>query len=309
MLLAKRISLLLALIIISMASALVWAKITKTLLVIDMQNKAALPRNFRSSDILPAFSTENINWLGFSDLHIAGGAQFSEESLRTILQTLKVTRLTIIDLRQESHGFLDSNAISWYGPQNAANVKLTDEQVEKSEAARLNLLNKHHKARVYEILSKTEDGMIDQTKMQIYPVQHAGSERELVEKYQLNYHRFYVQDFHAPVPNEVDRFVNLMKDFPKNEVIYFHCRAGVGRTTTFMVMYDMMRNAKQVSFDDILTRHAAIGGKDINELPDEGSFKYKAAEERLEFLKRFYEYSRSNDDNFKTTWATWGANN
>jgi hypothetical protein len=72
-----------------------------------------------------------------------------------------------------------------------------------------------------------------------------------------------------------------------------------------MAMYDMMKNAKYVTFDDIITRQHALGGSDLNEMPQKDHFKYKYATDRLRFLKNFYEYAKSNNDNYSTTWMQW----
>ncbi len=87
------------------------------------------------------------------------------------------------------------------------------------------------------------------------------------------YQRFYIEDFHGPDQASVVKFVNFAKTIPDNTWLYFHCRAGRGRTTTFMSMYDMMKNAKQVTFDEIMDRQLALGGADLRDLP-EGNFKY-----------------------------------
>lgn len=308
MLFAKRIGLVILLFVLSLASAFVWAEITKTLLVSDMKNEVKLPKNFRSTNVIPQ-DKNNIDWNGFTELNIAGSAEFSEKSLPEILQALKVPHITIVDLRQESHGFLNGDSVSWYAPQDAGNEKLTNDQINKSEQARLRLLESHRKVKVYDILSKTDDGFIENTKSNRVTVRNVSSEQSVAEKNNLNYFRLYIQDFHAPKATEVDRFITFYNKLSSNDFLLFHCRAGVGRTTTFMVMFDMLRNAKQVSFDQILSRQAAIGGKDVTELPVPGSFKYKAAVERMTFLKKFYQYAKTNTDNFTTSWTEWNEKN
>jgi hypothetical protein len=285
------------------ASAYVYAY-ANTLLVLDMRNVPILPKHFRTtSDPLP----NNINKGGLADLHIAGGSQFSKLALHKIVKRLGTNHITVIDLRQESHGFLDGNAITWYAPQDAGNKGLTDTQIEQREAQLLHELDLQEYATAYVILKKSPNGYIIKTKPVEFSVHNVSSEADLVTQSHLNYHRIYVQDFHAPNAQQIDRFIKIVKQLPPNQWIYFHCRAGVGRTTTFMVMYDMMRNAKKVSFDDILARQRALGGKELTQLPEPGSFKYTSAKERLNFLKQFYRYVRENKDGFATSWSTWSS--
>lgn len=291
-------------IIIFLTGSSVFAAFTKPLLVLDAENVSVLPEHYRTtSDSLP--KNNPINWDSLSSLHIMGSAEFSALGLEKVLQRFPTQHITVVDLRQESHGFLNGNAISWYGPGNAANAGKKPEEIEKDQANRLHKLNKLTHAIVYKILSKTPEEAIDKVEPMDFTIRQVISEKALVKRYHLNYTRFYVADFHAPSENEVNRFIQFVKKLPATEWVYFHCRAGVGRTTTFMVMYDMMRNAKRVSFEDIISRQAAIGGKSLAELPAPKRYKYQWAVERLNFLRSFYEYCRDNNDNFQTTWTAW----
>src|SRR5438105_14563183 len=89
------------------------------LLVLDSKNNEHLPKNFRSTSDKSSHSSQ-LNTKGLDSLSIAGGAQFSELELSAILKHLRTKQLSIIDLRQESHGLINGHAVSWYGPQNAA---------------------------------------------------------------------------------------------------------------------------------------------------------------------------------------------
>lgn len=272
------------------------------LLVLDMRNIPQLPRHFRTSKPL---ATKSINWSGLTELHIAGGAQFSRLSLEKILNTLAVKQLTIIDLRQEPHGFLNGNAISWYGPHNAYYEDNTPEQIEAIQTELLSELSSLDTVTANQITKKTEDEESLKTKPIEFSVHAVFSESQLIETYHLKYHRLYVTDFHAPTATQVDQFIELAKQFPENQWIYFHCRAGVGRTTTFMAMYDMMRNAKQIPFKDIIARQHAIGGKDLTQLPSSQRYKYDYAVERMDFLKQFYAYAKTNKDDFHSSFSQW----
>lgn len=279
-----------------------------TLLVIDSKDSNVLPRNFRTTDQIPA-TQQPINWSGFTDLKMVGTSQFTEKSLLNILNKLGVKHIIDIDLRQESHGFLNEDAISWYGPQDAENAKLPNNQIIKRENALLSAVATKTNIKLYEILSKNEDGYIDDAKMNLVPVQQTMNEKTVIEKYGLSYVRLFVQDFHAPSNQEVDRFIAFIKKLPtKHSYILLHCHAGVGRTTLFMVMVDMMHNAKTVSFDDILTRQTLIGGRDLRDISDPNNFKHKTDICRLDFLKRFYQYAQLYQNQFDITWSSWNRN-
>lgn len=303
----KRIALTVTLLMIMLSSALVFAKITHTLLVVDMAKNAGLPENFRTtSDPLPPDAT--VSNEGLSNLHLAGSQQFSTDGLQHALEKIPSKSIVVVDLRRESHGQLNGNAVSWYGPQNAANENKTPEQISVSESRLLSRLKKARFKWLYQILEKSDDDFIEKTHRDFVRVNTVKSEQQLAAANHLDYKRFYVKDFHAPDDADVVRFVSFARNIPENTWIYFHCRAGKGRTTTFMSMYDMMKNAKHVSFEDILARQYALGGSDLRDLPSQENFKYKFASHRLDFLRKFYEYAKNNNDDFSTTWQQWKRN-
>lgn len=300
----KKAALTATVLIVMLSSALVFAKITHTLLVIDTVNEIDLPDKFRmTSDVLPAnlrAETEGLN-----RVHAAGSAQFSSDGLGAALKKIPSRSVVVVDLRRESHGQLNDEAVSWYGPQNAANEKKSTDQIRESETRLLSKLKKARFRWVYQIVEKTDDDFIEKTHRDFVRVQSVKTEQQVAQDHHVGYKRFYVEDFHAPENADVTRFVNFARQLPENTWLYFHCRAGRGRTTTFMSMYDMMKNAKHVSFDDIIQRQFALGGSDLRELPDKNHFKYRYAAHRLSFIKNFYEYARENNDNFSTTWDQW----
>jgi protein tyrosine phosphatase len=94
-----------------------------------------------------------------------------------------------------------------------------------------------------------------------------------------------------------------MKQIPQNQWLYFHCKGGKGRTTTFMAMVDMIHNAKQHSFEEILIRQQKLGGQNLLNLNPAKPLNNYAAE-RLEFLNSFYQYCQQNNVG-KTSWKVW----
>lgn len=272
--------------LIMLAVTPAWA-LSETLLVLDARNTDNLPKKFRIDE----------------PLHAAGSAQFSERGLLKVMDRLSGKKVTIVDLRQESHGYLNGNAISWYGEHDAANADLSPQAIMKRESDLLKSLARNKFAKVYNIIDKSQDGVITSAKPQEYVVHGASTEQELTEKHHLGYKRFYVQDFHAPDAKAVEDFVQFIKTLPDDEWLYFHCRGGSGRTTSFMAMYDMIRHASTKSFDEMIEGQAKLGGKELRKLPDDNDYKYKPALERLAFLKKFYEYAKEN--NFDISWSVW----
>lgn len=130
------------------------------------------------------------------------------------------------------------------------------------------------------------------------------TEEELAKNLGMSYLRITVTDHEKPLDDQVDLFVESVKNLPQDIWLHFYCRGGAGRTTTFMAMYDMMHNAKNVSFEDIMKRQTLIGGSDLLKGEDQDE-----SQDRLNFMNVFYNYCKDNKDGFQTSWSEWLKNN
>ena len=118
--------------------------------------------------------------------------------------------------------------------------------------------------------------------------------------------RVAVPDRHRPGDADVDRFLLFYRTVPDDVWLHFHCRAGHGRTTAFMAMTDMLRNAREVSFEDVLVRQALLGGVDLRDVSGKWD-KVDASQERLHSLRQFYDYARANPGGQPLLWSQWLA--
>jgi len=296
----KKLSFIFLLFLLPMIS---WAD-TPVMLVIDAPNKPSLPNNLRTTlGSLPAGSKASTQ--GLSTLNEIGSAQFSADQLANVVKQIKAP-IIIVDLRQESHGFLnDGTAVSWYASRDWGNLGKTPVEVEANQHKHLAALVGDKKLQINKITDKDNEGNIKNVNPMMFSVDNVYTEADLAKRDKLGYFRVYVTDGWRPDNQQVERFVQFVRTVPADTWLYFHCRAGKGRTTTFMAMYDMMRNAKKVSFDDIIQRQNLLGGHNLAKMPNKNSYKYSLAEKRIEFLRQFYNYAATNQDNFKTTWLEW----
>lgn len=267
--------------------------------VLDTFDANELPKNYRSTNQWCCLRNKGISTIGLSSLHESGSAQFSEKQLRKILQIIPDFSVIDVDLRQESHGFLNGSSVSLRGINNWCNVGKTYQQIKQSES---NFLNNLEKSNVLKIAVFEKNP--NQTKAPYFKfirVKSVSSEEQMTQRYGIGYKRFYITDRCRPTDGEVNAFIDFIKLLPKQTWVHFHCLAGKGRTTTFMVMYDMLHNANDVSFDDILNRQASLGGADLKKPLSPSNRFFSCASDRLTFLHQFYTYCqiRSNDQ-FKT---------
>ena len=252
----------------------------------------------------------DVSRAGMDTLQTAGGADFTAKQFDWILATLKekagVTpdKLTVLDLRGETHGLIDGNVFMYWILNNHVNESIPTEKVVTVEAELLDGLKKLDVVKLYQTKNWGADfdsAMLEYTKPEIM------TEEELSKKKGAKYVRLATTNHFRPDDHEVDLFVDFMSKLPADEWIFMHCYAGEGRTTNFMVMTDIYKNYKVASFDDIAARQGLIGPVDVrNELAMTGKKHYqmKASVERRIFLQQFYNYAK--DTNFEgKTWTEW----
>lgn len=224
---------------------------------IDTEGKE-LPRNFRTSE--GAFQAPDEKYQldasykpsrkGLDTLRASGSAQCSPEEMKALYQELRKHTdgpIYDIDLRQESHGYLDGTAVSWYGERDWANLGKSQHASLRDEAKRL-------EAAVGKTVYMAELGK-DKLPAggKVVRVQNAESEQQVAEAAGFRYFRIAATDHVWPSEENIDRFIEFYRTLPKGAWLHFHCEAGVGRTTAYLDMYDMMRNP-DVSFKDITYR-------------------------------------------------------
>ena len=271
-----------------------------TTLIFDEPYNTELPRNFRmtkgtfkyKSDIMP-------DTTGLRELNISGSSEFNNLNLPILIKTINNKEIIDIDLRQETHGFINGMPVSWYGKYDWADLKLSRSEVIKLEHQKLDSLRLLKDITVTHVLAKNKtNDTFKKVQDSTFPVTSVITEEDLTKANKIGYFRITATDHRQPTTPDVDRFVEFVKEQQPGSWLHFHCHAGDGRTTTFMVMYDMMKNAKTVGVDDIIKRQHLIGGIDLSKDDDFPSWDKQYAIERTAFLLDFYNYSKDNLDNF-----------
>lgn len=261
-------------------------------LSLDFPNSNELPNNFRSTSDLTKLENSNIDLSGLESLNISGSAQFTSLSLSKIKETIKQSapksQIIDIDLRQESHGFINGNAISWIGAKNNINNGLTLDEVVQKE-------NKQLASIPFGKSISLNNGNYNLIPTTIE------SENTLVKPNNIKYFRITVTDADRPTDEMVDKFISFVNALPENTWLHFHCKEGIGRTTTFMILYDIMKNSKNVSFEDIMNRHFLLLDVEL--------LKKNFDDSQITFIKNFYDYAKNNNDSFSSSWSNWVKEN
>ena len=266
---------------------------------LDRNNQDAW--NFRSTadgSGLP----EGLNTLGLDQLRMSGSASLSSREQVGHLSRLWGPSFHVIDLREEPHAIVDNHAVGWIAGKNWANLG-------KSRADALD-----HEQRLIEELrgqTPTVHSAKDIKKKRPDPLKvtldghQAIDEASFVKAAGGQYTRLMVSDHLRPRDEDVDQFVAMARGLAEDTAVHFHCKGGRGRTTTFMIMFDMLRNARAVSADEILARQAALEGR-VDLAKTRGQVNPKQAQvERLAFLEEFHAYAKANPEGRPRTWSEW----
>ena len=219
-------------------------------------------------------------------LNISGSAQFTKDQLLNLKNSINKDNICIVDLRQESHGMINDLAISFLNPYKDLNNGFTTEQTIKAENS---LLNKIKIGNTIQLYKHTGIFIKDIT------VDFISNESQLVTEADMQYKRFAVKDNSAPTPDIVDDFVEFIKNKPDDIHLHFHCAAGKGRTTSFMVMYQAMKNNSNLTLEQLLSYQYNIGGVNLHD----NNIQYN-------FLEDFCNYVQKNkDSNYSISYSQW----
>lgn len=229
-----------------------------------------------------------VNYRADHELRMSGSASYQPQALKEIAKPVKKKKdlLYIFDLRQESHGYINDEPVTWQADRDWSNADLSHEEVLRRERRLLGDMKVGDKIDGVEIKSiETEESS----------VRSAGH----------HYVRLTVTDHVRPTDVEVDRFVAAVRDLPPQAWVHFHCRAGKGRTTTFMVLYDILKNSQMDSLATINERVMKLSDDyDALAIPDEKDWKFQYQKERAEFIENFYAYAKENP-NLEKLWTEW----
>lgn len=241
--------------------------------------------------------------IGLDELRISGSSVFSKNEFKQLLDVLPADRkdIVILDLRNESHGYINGHAVSWYSRYKTFNQGLSSEGVMKREQA---LLKAAKTAGTVEIAVQAKDKSISFSAP--IKVDSIMTEKQYVESMGALYYRIPIMDYSAPTAANIDQFIEFYKRLPKTAWIHAHCEAGVGRTLMALAMVDMIHNARVLSYDQIMDRQVLLGGEDVRKSAATATDPYKKVNypKRAEFTRYFYEYAKAHPQ-LDISWSDW----
>ena len=281
----------------------------------ERENVAGMPKNFRTcqSDFKECeahngFDPDYVpSRKGLDELKVSASSDFSDaelDSLVTEIRKLHDGPITVIDLRKESHALLNGYHVSQYGKYNWANIGLSRETIIAQEDEVFHGLM-GQQLTMGEMSSKNDYEPVNPITID---VTSAETEAEACAKRGLGYQRFTALDHCFPDPRSMDDFITFARNLPADTWLHFHCQAGKGRTTLFLVVYDFLRNP-DVAEKDVVYRHYLQGGNFMyyqGDDADEKAWKVPLAKEKAAMVPLVYQYIQENlPQGFPLTWKQW----
>src|SRR5260370_33703893 len=166
--------------------------------VLDRSMAADLPRNFRTTnDPIKANKGQIPSDTGLADLRASGSGEFTADGLKLLLERTRAP-VTVFDLRQETHIFVNGLPISWFATRDWANVGRSQGAIEADESARVESLKPGRRIVIRAAAAVKKPGVTPSTSQNV-TAEHASTEREFVKPNHAAYVRVAVTDQCRPL--------------------------------------------------------------------------------------------------------------
>jgi hypothetical protein len=269
-----------------------------------------LPSGFRMTKRLVLPSGEKLNLTGLGKLNISGSAQFSKQGLEAVVKRVGKKSFTLVNLRDIEVCFVEPEKGSGGFPFSYLNNSgnRSAEEIEASAELKIHEIRKHKTFTLYGMNHPSTPA--DQRKI-LYKthivVKRALTEKQLANEKGLGYVRIPLKKFSQADYGQIDQFVFFVQNLPSDHWVHFHSGNGLFRSTVFMIMFDMMRNADKVSAKEIIERQGplGLGGADLLALNKQDNY-YALKKGWHNFLLHFHKYAKENKkDGFEKSWSLW----
>ncbi len=226
----------------------------------------------------PMPSSENVVIRGLSDMNLSGGATPRFPDLQRRLSHIKLNKI-IVDVKSEKHGYINGIPTDFFG----YGVKRPGWR--------------HYLRRLF------WTGSIDERPEIVV------SEEEEAKRYGYRYTPVCIGCKFTLYNNKIDEIVNLFDTVQPDTWVHVHCTNGRGRTSMILAMFDIMRNAPDISLNDILKRQHLLGSVDLNDTTvwSKGTYNTKQLIARKQFIHDFYDFIVQRKNGGVQLWSTWNT--
>lgn len=237
----------------------------------------------------------NINTKGLAELNAYGSGIVNYHHFKSYFENMidnSPQKLQMVNLLGELY-YYKNRSLHWYG------LGYTDHNFGK-------LLYPRRPIRAgYRKLISTVCGappMHDTTQFQ--------TEHQIIEQLGGNYHMPLkgVGDW-LKNAQFIEDTIRFFESLSQDTHLYVHCYHGRGRTTTYLILYDIFRNRKEVPLVDIVSRHFCLGRENVfdTKLWSKGTWTQKDLDAREDLVKKFYAYMTDPKGYGHKSWSQWNA--
>ena len=261
----------------------------------------SIPAKFRLMTD-PYVRSENISpsRAGLDTMNASGSGIIQEATFRRAIKRIpedSKKHFYVIDLRENLECFWNGVPIRWYGYwRNPQTGKIEEKQFKEQHY-------KNNFVRIKWSIRRFKDNV----SLELLNQQQLETEQQLVEKLGLHYVAFNGIRHSVHQNQQIDKFVEFVKSTPIDTWKHFHCGAGRGRTTIFLVLYDIVKNADKLPLKDIVERQYMLGGENVfNDKPwINGTWTPKALKARKMLVQKFYDYVKDPNGYKRQPWSNW----
>lgn len=236
---------------------------------------AAQYKTFRTmQDIIAAH--EKVDLTGLRDLQASGGSALYFPDLQRKLDHVE-KNITVVDGREIDEGYVKGRPIYYFGYEKSK-PKL------RHRVRRLVLTGS---------LKERPDLIM--------------SEEQMAQQYGYKYQKLAIYSLSDTPDEAVDEFVAFIDQLPADMWLHFHCQHGRGRTSMMLAMLDIMRNAPQVSLEDIMRRQHLLGSVDLSDVRvwKKSTYTVEQLSARRDFIGKFYEFICQRKAGGIQRWSEW----
>lgn len=237
---------------------------------------AFLNRKFRTT-LDPISSQEQVDLRGLQELRASGGGAVHFPDLKRRLRHITGSKL-IIDGMTEFHGYIYGIPTTFLAYQDE---KRSDWKY---------VLRRY-------ILTGTQEVRKDL----VIP--------EKMEALRQGFAYFHLHPGSSfnPSNEKIDQMVQIFENVPAGTWVHFHCHHGKGRTSLMLVMFDIMKNAPQVSLNDIVERQHILGSENLLDTTAwaRGTYTQQQLQQRRDFITQFYDFICERKAGGIQLWSEW----
>jgi hypothetical protein len=248
----------------------------------------SIPQNRQKKECCKAFNTQ-----GLTQLNIHGsGLIYFPDYKQYFKQNCTPQRVYVMNLLNEEAYYYKDRPLRWYGmgfiEQDLGHYYFQSKPLKNAYKATIR--------KFYGVPSSADKSQYQ-------------TEGEIVQNFGDGVYYMPLKENPGWLGNQafMEDLIKFFESIPEGSPVYAHCFHGKGRTTIFIVLYDIFRNAKQVPLQDIADRHYCLGREHIldTNLWLKGTWTQEALNARTELIKRFYDYMTDPHGYGAQTWTNW----